>query len=192
MESYPFDWIYSYPEMIIDCIENNFTKFLDNQYYSLGTNTTEQKHLYYFPVKSMFHHHNPKKPEDYDYFKRCVNRFQNILKSNEKKLFIILYENQTQSLDQRQKEFIMKFNNDLAEYTNNYTLLYIHHYPNNKRYHNLTTYNNIDFLDISTESNSDGIKFFDSQDNDYINNILKNRYSFDLFNKDAIIEKKDL
>ena len=33
MASYPFDWIFSNIDMIIDCIENNFDKFLDKKYY---------------------------------------------------------------------------------------------------------------------------------------------------------------
>ncbi len=38
ISSYPFDWIFSNINIIIDCIEDDFNSFLDKKYYKNHTN----------------------------------------------------------------------------------------------------------------------------------------------------------
>ena len=41
----------------------------------------------------MFNHHNPLNKEHYDYFVRCVNRFNTLIIEKEYKLFVLTYIN---------------------------------------------------------------------------------------------------
>lgn len=102
--SYPFDWIYSDCNTISHCLQNNFKIFLDKSYYR-EINDMKCGHSYYH--KRMFNHHNPLNNKDYNYFLRCVDRFNKLLQNTESKLFI--------------------FNKILTKYTSNYKLLIIHH-----------------------------------------------------------------
>ena len=54
--SYPFDWIFSSISMIIDCLEDDFKKFLDKSMYTSKSESTCGHNVY---GKSMFPHHNP-------------------------------------------------------------------------------------------------------------------------------------
>ena len=54
--SYPFDWIFSNYDIIIDCLEDDFNIFLDKSYYNIISETQcgHSKYLY-----NMWWHHNP-------------------------------------------------------------------------------------------------------------------------------------
>lgn len=69
-QSYPFDWIISNMDIVIDILENKFVTFIDNPV------VYEEK----LPTKKIFYHHSIDK--DKDYFKRCVCRFQNLIDKN--------------------------------------------------------------------------------------------------------------
>jgi Putative papain-like cysteine peptidase (DUF1796)/Domain of unknown function (DUF4214) len=100
----PFDWIFSSPEMIGHALVDDFKYFLDSQYYAdrLGKKLapsfderTPIDHEFYkneFLVKSMFNHHDPRTKEDYEYFARCVERFQSAVKSHKNVLLIVCTE----------------------------------------------------------------------------------------------------
>ena len=87
-ESYPFDLIMSSLQVVKKSIENDFNDFLDKNLYVELDDKTRCGHSVY--CYNMFVHHNPLQNEnDYLYFNRCVNRFRNLLKNEESKLFII-------------------------------------------------------------------------------------------------------
>jgi len=188
--SYPFDWIFSNPNNVIDCIEDDFKIFLDKSYYidnnpnncgKLITGTAGFGHRKY--GAHMFNHHNPlTNQEHYNYYLRGVNRFRNLLKKPEHKLFMTIYHNM-QHIDENLKQNILEFNNKLENYTSNYTLLIIFNLvnkPNN--YHNFTKIDNIDFLELHTISASGGVDFYNNIDNQYVNNVLLNNYNFNIKN----------
>lgn len=79
--SLPFDWIFSNCKMIIDILDNNFKDFI-NIKYIIGTS----KHIKYH--KKMFSHKNMTKEKNIEYYKRCIIRFQKVINSKKKKLFI--------------------------------------------------------------------------------------------------------
>lgn len=99
--SYPFDWIFSNIKMVKHCIEDDFKTFLDkSQYSDYTTNTTlrenQCEHSIYGEMvfkgehKVIFNHHNPLSSEtDYAYLERCVDRFRELLKSEEPKTFVM-------------------------------------------------------------------------------------------------------
>ena len=83
--SYPFDWIFSTSDVVIDCIKDDFKKFLDKSYYiSKGGYAG---HSIYNSL-NMFAHRDPLTNEDdYNYYIRCVDRFKQLLQYEENKLF---------------------------------------------------------------------------------------------------------
>jgi hypothetical protein len=124
-ESYPFDWIFSDYDMIIDCLTNDFKNFLNKKYYThvdlYGTLTKICGHKLY--NEKMFLHHDPKLDDDYQYFERCVERFRKLLASDEKKLFIITIINSKYKIKPRAKRKILKINQLLNGLTKNFNIL---------------------------------------------------------------------
>lgn len=94
--SLPFDWIFSSPEMIIHCIENNFSFFLDQSKIQSTINSSNEpssNHSFYekhFNIKNMFNHSDLTIDTNYQYIKRSVERFGRLLESNDNKLFILI------------------------------------------------------------------------------------------------------
>ena len=175
--SYPFDWIFSNHTNIIHCIENDFDIFLDKSYYvNLGYNRCAHS---YYNKNMFFNHHNPANNEnDYNYYIRCVDRFRNLCKSDEHKLFLMIYIN-LDYIDENEKNNIIDFNKSLSKFINNYTLLVIFQLHNKHiNNHNFTYSDNIHFLELHTLSSSTGIVFINNSDNEYINDIIMSTYNF--------------
>ena len=178
--SYPFDWIFSSPEMIIDCVEDNFNKFLDRQYY-VSKSDKQCEHMYYKKSDNcIFRHHNPLiHIRDYEYFSRCVIRFKNLLSEKENvKLFTTIFVNQENDSHQL-KQSLIDFNSKFSLYTTNYILLVIIHFPKSKeRCYKIEENANVHFLILRTVSNSDGVRFNDETDNIFLDSILKTHKYF--------------
>ncbi len=176
--SYPFDWIFSSCDNIIHCLEDDFKTFLDKSYYVSLTNKKCGHSLY---NERMFNHHNPLiNHTEYNYYIRCVVRFRQLLIQDKHKLFIMIYTN-LNNFDETLINNTIDFNNKFSQYTQNYTLLVILHIPNKKyNYYSFTHTNNIDFLELHTLSNSDGVNFINKIDNDFLNTIIKNTYVFNI------------
>lgn len=174
--SYPFDWIFSNCDIIIDCIEDNFNIFLDKSYY---INISEKKCGHSKYQCDMFNHHNPLINTDhYNYYVRCVDRFKKLLQKQEHKLFIMIFVNMNHINDDIKNQ-VIEFNNKFSKHTSNYTLLTIFHIPHKEHNNNIFTYNdNIHFLELHTLSKSNGVEFNDCNDNLYLDNIIKSNYNF--------------
>jgi len=181
--SYPFDWIFSNCDNIIDCIEDDFQIFLDKSYY-INIAQSQCGHSKYH--ECMFNHHNPLINIDhYNYYVRCVSRFKDLLQKQEHKLFIMIFVNRENNSDSDNfKKNIIDFNSKFSNNTNNYTLLVIIHYPNKQMNNHIFTYNdNIHFLELDTLSTSGGIQFDNNNnDNIYLDNIIKSKYNFNVKN----------
>ena len=99
--SLPFDWIFSTPQMVRDCLNDDFATFLDQRHYR---STTEPgngdagaegsaEHEWYrekYGIAGMFAHKDPTRESDYLYYVRCVNRFRQIMRSGDTKLFWVI------------------------------------------------------------------------------------------------------
>lgn len=164
LSSYPFDWIFSNPNMIIHCLEDNFKIFLDKNYYK-ALFGKRCGHNYYHPI--LFNHHTPLTKEDYNYYCRCVERFNILLKSNSKKLFIMSYINQ-----ETNKNLIIEFNEKFKKFTTDYILLIINtNYGKSSNSHKFTYHENIHFLEINSLSQ-------DSNYNEYLDKVFEDNYNF--------------
>jgi hypothetical protein len=95
-QSVPFDWIFSSLGMVSDCIEDDFEKFLDQSYYEpipdhyrLAMDVNFCNHTYFrdrYGIGAIFNHADPNIAENYEYLKRCADRFRRILKSDSRNI----------------------------------------------------------------------------------------------------------
>lgn len=91
MASYPFDWIFSDCDIVNHCIKDNFKTFLDKNNYTTISHSSCGNTVYNI---YMFNHHNPLiNEEHYNYFTRCVNRFNDLIKHPGPKLFVMMFIN---------------------------------------------------------------------------------------------------
>ena len=79
----------------------------------------------------------------YSVAKGAVDRFRDLLKKQEHKLFITIFVNLSDNYD---KNTIINFNNKFSKYTSNYTLLFISHIPDKEQNkHEFTYHDNIHY-----------------------------------------------
>jgi len=106
-----FDWIFSSPSMIAHALDDDFATFLDSSHYlpvpvekrEDGAEYNRVQHLFYqkhHNVNSMFNHHDVHEPADYAYFGRCVERFRAALSDGSKTLFLLIREEQANSVQE--------------------------------------------------------------------------------------------
>lgn len=138
-ESHPFDWLVSRLDVIIDCIETQFTHFLNlsnyvfkitSTYGHMGTITENyicDEHLYvnthYQPVDKLdeqntyqyflaIAHKNITDPVDYSYFERCIERFNQLLRCKEHKMYLHI----SPLFVNVNEEFINDYNNQCIKF----------------------------------------------------------------------------
>lgn len=86
--SYPFDWIYSSPKIVAHCIQDNFNMFLDKKFIFKTRSGNSAGHSFYH--SSLYNHRNPLKTnDDYKYYKRCIDRFEKVIKSDTEIIFVM-------------------------------------------------------------------------------------------------------
>lgn len=85
LASYPFDWVASSPDIIMHCIKDRFTTFLDRE--QMVSRGVRAGHSFYH--SGFFGHRNPHSSQaDHDYYVRCVKRFQNLMGSQQPVIFV--------------------------------------------------------------------------------------------------------
>lgn len=185
-ESYPFDWMNSRPEMIKDCIKDDFQKFLDKSYYSeianhwddhavcqndfyaplLLDNPSPEKHI-------IFRHRDPLTDDAaYEYYQRCVERFRNLLSSDEEKTFIIMYPNRGLDITASITD-ALSLSAFLSEHTTNFKLIAVHQSVTGYRSYKLINGQNLKFVNLTTVTQDDGGNYTGHDDNMYLNDIIK-------------------
>lgn len=202
--SYPFDWIFSNMNIIKDCLNNNFSVFMNKEYFIEKTEKYKCGHKKYHP--DMFNHCNPINDEDYHYYERCIVRFNQFLQSDNNKLFLMMFVNQNpNTFLEKDHDFhkkIIDFTNDITKYTKNENYLFVVHFgkQNEQKYefkqmndnchHSLllkeqndngypcSSRKTVHLLYIYLKSNSNGNQFLDSSDEEYFKSIFFKYYSF--------------
>ncbi|BAU37397.1 hypothetical protein APT_00315 [Acetobacter pasteurianus NBRC 101655] len=99
-KSYPFDWIFSDIRMVNHCIHDEFSTFLDKSQHikiadsdKLSPDANFCDHRYYkehYGVLFTFNHYDISVDDVYKYYKRCVERFVELLNSDKKVLFLCI------------------------------------------------------------------------------------------------------
>ena len=183
--SFPFDWVCTSPLVISDCIKNNFKYYLDKNYLVFDENKDSQQNSYYVEKfnKAIFAHDNPLKKETYEYYERCIKRFNILLNSHDRKLFIISYMvTYTEVVDNDYIEKIKELNKTLSINTTNYDILCIINNP--RQSFQSGNYSKIDeniiILKLNTLSISHGVFFLNEEDNSFLKYIINNKFSFDI------------
>lgn len=104
--SYPFDWIVTSPEIIIDILDDDFNRLLDRS--QIISKTYRAGHSYYHDI--MFGHRNPAlSNDDHAYFLRCVERWKNLMKDQPPVVFVTIVLNE---VDKR-KDVLNGFNGNM-------------------------------------------------------------------------------
>jgi hypothetical protein len=93
--SLPFDWLFATPQMVLDCLTDDFTTFLDRRDYQSTTEsrcTPSADHEHYRDRYGewVFAHRDPTQDDDYRYLVRSVERFRHLLASTDAKLFVMV------------------------------------------------------------------------------------------------------
>jgi len=180
-ESYPFDWIFSNPNMIIDIIKDDFKLFLDRTLYTPHPEKTEKGkcgHKIY--GAGMFNHRNPLGiDEHYSYYKRCVDRFRRLLQSKDNKLFIVSFSCHKESDFDNAKKSVIELNTYLRTKTNNHYICVIYHIPGQDSFRpKIVKHENILFFMIYAKSTSSCVRFNDPTENKKVHELVLENYKF--------------
>jgi hypothetical protein len=140
--SYPFDWIFSNPDMVSDCIEDNFQVFLDKKQH-ISLTSHKSNHEQYVRKRNITNNNT------YESFIRCVTRFNTILNESGRKLFIVAYPMQSSSnISPDIIQSVTRLYNTLNMVTSNFKILVIYHVLESPKRANFHTNNDIDYLTI--------------------------------------------
>ncbi|GGW83712.1 DUF1796 family putative cysteine peptidase [Alteromonas halophila] len=91
--SFPFDWVFSSPEIILDCLADRFAAFLDKTQIYASADGKSAGHARYHA--NLFNHKNPlDSAEDYAYLSRCCQRFLSCAESNQNICYLITLINE--------------------------------------------------------------------------------------------------
>jgi len=125
-ETYTFDWIQSNPQIVLDCIKDNFKK-----YNNFNQNKVSDKYDMHIRYDDTYNHVFPKKLineygmcfthyKDYSdnvFIKMCKRRserFMKLLQSNKKILFVYMND-KNKKLQEKQYSYLLELRNYLTE-----------------------------------------------------------------------------
>lgn len=182
--SFPFDWIFSDPVMVNDCIKNNFVKFLDRNLHIKNTKKLNKSgHKIY--GSNIFNHHNILEDEHFKYYVRCVKRFSDLLIKKENKLFILLFTNKNHEITKKFKRRINNLYKTLQENTNNFNLLIVWHMIGTELKSNVIkncNFGNLKYIYITTINKSNGLHIKNKKEDKYFNKCIYDLYNYQIIN----------
>lgn len=194
--SYPFDWVFSDCDVVLDCLRDDFKKFLDRSSYTDPVhkyNDRQCGHSDYH--EDFFFHKNPKGDLDHDYYKRCIRRFNDLLKNEDRKFFLVVIvpdatqhpksifealNKDPEKIVHNTRLHLAKFNSNLKKYTKNYSLAAFFNLVSGENKYKLSSEDGLDFFELHTTSKSNGLKFIDEKDNAYLDEVIAKHYNFNL------------
>lgn len=164
----PFDWLFTTPKSTCEILKDDFKEFLNKEHYvdihdvAIEHGGRQAGHALYH--KNFFNHKNPREKVDYDYYVRCVERFREFLKSDEKKLFICSYKNSDKKMHELKDE-ILELNKVLSSKTTNFHLLCHINYPyQGKIKSTVTAIDNVTFFELHNMSDNHGLGYGYAED----------------------------
>lgn len=185
--SYPFDYILSAPEMIADCIRDDFALFLDKTRHEQcgeAPNINSNHKIYgkfshsllldkTCCLNNTFRHHDITSDKDYNSFIRKVNRFRMLLKKEEPKLFLLFsqYEEFT-------KKQIQELDDILKTKTTNYQLMFITMIKDESVHHTAEDNGHIKIIKLYINNTSRG--WLATPGDAYLNQIIGSYFVFNL------------
>lgn len=175
----PFDWIISNPKDVINCINDNFSSFLDkviqiDPFDSYKNDIDEGKgnvitYMDFINNKSLYTKDANK------CYVETVASFRSILSSSKHvKFFIISNLNRTDTTDFHEFERrLIELTDTIRNHTNNFMLyaFYIVR-TSHEHYMKISNHPNLEIRTMYMFSNSNGLRFADIHDNIWFKNIL--------------------
>jgi hypothetical protein len=185
MYSCPFDWIPSGIHMIIDCIDTDFSKFLDKSQYidcsiqNSDPNSTETRAGHKEYSSYLFFHSDPRIEENYQYYIRCVNRWRAVKSTNKPKLYI--HMSHVPSRNTKCDDDIVKLSNRISEVTTDYKILAINviEYSSKSEVVVKKDTPELTIVDMFVKEETNGSKFTHLPDDALLQGIIR-RYKYDL------------
>lgn len=183
--SYPFDWIVTSPEIIIDILDDDFERLLDREL--IISKTYRAGHRYYHDI--IFGHRNPAlSADDHAYFQRCVSRWKELMEQQPPVVYVTIVLNE---VDKR-KDVLNGFNGrmkaprdqKLADFTEmmerlkavnpNAQFLFIEQYTESD-FELTTTYQSEDvmWLRFSVKGSNTGVQYLNALDDELATTIFK-------------------
>jgi hypothetical protein len=106
LASYPFDWVFTTPELIEDILSDNFKSFLDRtQHIPHGIDAGHERYHEW-----LFGHRNPANSiTDYEFLKRCVDRWNELIESKKPIVFVTVVLNEFEKRKRWKEGFTKQF-----------------------------------------------------------------------------------
>lgn len=181
--AYPFDWVFSSPEIVLDCINDEFKSFLDKKYMEKSKGAGHFKYHSRF-----FKHKNPYTDNvNYEYYERCCKRFMKLINSDERIIYVLHLMNDLEGvsslgwrrgfnhkfdlpINQTQKDFQILIDN-LKERNNNIKFIVIDSYKTKKRSAYYKENGDVFFINYHHVGDK-GLKFANKKDDAVFKKIL--------------------
>lgn len=104
--SYPFDWVFTTPEIILDMLNDDFSSFTQKDL--LIPHGMDAGHKRYH--ETLFGHRNPaSKESDRQYLFRCIDRWKALMKSQTPILFLTIVLNESDKRKRWKEGFTKEF-----------------------------------------------------------------------------------
>jgi hypothetical protein len=180
--SYPFDWMYSSPKLILDCLNDDFNILLNKEYH---TNCSENISGHSLYGNKIFRHKNILNENDYLYYIRCVQRFRFILSVSNLKLFTVIsnFNDRTNEISQIDNNIIV-LNDKLKLCTKNFFILNIvFHISKSVQKYDVNIKDNIYHCDIWIFNHFTGsLNKHNRKDTLFFMSILKQLFNIEIHN----------
>ncbi|MCF8463413.1 MAG: papain-like cysteine peptidase [Flavobacteriales bacterium] len=115
--SYPFDWLFTTPEIIQDMLSDNFEAFTNrNQLIPHGLDAGHKRYHEW-----LFGHRNPANSDsDFEFLKRCIERWNSLMQSQKPVAFVTVvlneFEKRKRWRDGFSKDFSLPKNQTLTDF----------------------------------------------------------------------------
>lgn len=185
--SCPFDWIFSDTDMVIDCMNTNFSIFLDANCYCKYLDF--QKSATHKQYGNIFLHQDPRQPDDYDYFTRCVQRFQKLCENDSMNvLFLQAFYNkshdQIQTIISQAEKLLITLSKHVRSKFN--LLIVIHTTDDTRTYFDGFVRENLICKIMHVKEVLRNFKFIEKENNDIFIDYLLNNFEYDLVSSDDL------
>lgn len=178
--AYPFDWVFTCPEIVIDCLKNNFTVFLDKQHFRMTKcydecvcekctrNGVLSGHAIY--GTHFFRHKNVFQQEDFEYYQRCVRRWNKLFDNDDNITFILLLSNRQHYTNETLHHLCFELHSLLSNQKSVILIFIFHTISADFSFTSQTLQENLYFCHLtcsknkgtSFENKNDNVKFADS------------------------------
>jgi hypothetical protein len=182
--SYPFDWIFTTPEIIEDVLSDDFEAFLDkSQLIPQGLDAGHERYHDW-----LFGHRNPASSRsDYEFFGRCVERWTELIESQKPVVFVTVVLNESYKRKRWEEGFSKQFNmptkqklegfqsmmNQISEINPNCKFLFIEQHTEKPFELSVTEKNEQAFwLKFNAIDKNTGVQYLHSVDDEVMKTIL--------------------